>query len=395
MSNGYVNYESKTTSGGTGFWLWIVFLSLPVLWAVYWGALSLFSSEDYSALGNRTPWGLYISGYAFLVVSCSIGACLIGSLGSVFQMERFVILEKRAVFLAVTSLVTGMSLMLVELGQPLNMIRGYIDTPNPASPIFGMGVIYTMDLVLISSEFVLLMTNSLLVARRIGILALFTAIAAGSTVGSVFGLPATKPYWNGPYLPIDFILCAWITGFAMMIIVAYAAAKRDAVNRPQYLALIDSMGKWLAIFLVVDCFFILWTVSTGMYGGGGGGEKYLATMALVSGPLQVTFWGGEILVGLVAPLALLLLPGWKQSGTPCVAAIMVVIGMFANKVNMLLAPQTIPTPLFGLDAYRIVIPSMVEISIVGGAIAFIILAYSLVDRFELLTHEAEVHAATT
>jgi molybdopterin-containing oxidoreductase family membrane subunit len=125
-----------------------------------------------------------------------------------------------------------------------------------------------------------------------------------------------------------------------------------------------------------------------MYGGGGGGEKYLATVALVKGPLKVTFWGGEVVVGVLLPLALLLLPGWKKSGTPCVAAIMVVIGMFANKVNMLLAPQTIPVPLFGRETYRVVIPSMVEMSIVGGAIAFIILAYSLVDRFELLTHDA-------
>jgi len=304
----------------------------------------------------------------------------------VFNIERYVIIEKRAVFLAVTSLVGGMSLMLVELGHPERIAWAYFDSPNPASPIFGMGVIYSMDLVLISSELALLMTRNPKMARRVGVLAMFTALAAGSTVGSVFGLPYTKPFWSGPYLPIDFILCAWITGFAIMIIASYSTAKDD-VHRTQLLSLVDGMGTWLAIFLVTDMFFLLWKTGTGLYGASEG-ASYLATEALVRGPLSVTFWIGEVFIGLVIPLAILVVPGLKKASTTVVAAIFAIIGMFASKVNILQAPETIPLRLFGQDAYRTYFPSMVEISIVVGAIACILLLYALADRYQLLTHDA-------
>lgn len=384
MSDVNANVGGKTTSGGMGFLLWVGILGVLVLWAVFWGALSIFSHKDYTALGNKTPWGLYIAAYTFLV--SSVGACFVGSLGSVFGIEKYVAIAKRAMFLATITVMAGMSLMLVELGQPIHMIGGYLETPNPASPLFGMGVNYSMYLVFVTTEFVLLIRGNLKMAQRVGVVAVAVAVAADSTVGSVLGLPHAKAFWNGPYLPIDFILCAWIMGFAMLIVAAYVASSRPA-NRDRMLTLIDGMGTWLAMLLAIDMLFVLWKVFTGMYGGAEG-EKYLATAALVKGPLSVEFWVGEIALGLVTPLALLILPGLKTARNSCIAGILALVGLFINKVDMVQAPQMVPLQIFGQSAYRLHTPSMVEFSIVAGAIACVLLVYSVIERYQLLPLEA-------
>ena len=179
-------------------------------------------------------------------------------------------------------------------------------------------------------------------------------------------------------MPIDFILCAWIMGFAMMIIVLFFFLK-DNAGKAESVSLIESMGKWLAVFIGLNMFFIFWKVTTGLYGGGG--VKYLATSALTSGPLSARFWGLEILLGLIAPFILLTSGVFKKTANICLAAILSLVGMFVNKLNMVQAGQILPSQVFNYDTYLKYSPSAVEIGIVAGAIAFVVLIYNLSEKY--------------
>lgn len=382
MSNVTMDAKKNTKSGKISFQFLIGLLSVFVIWSLFIAGVSLFSQHDLAGTNNKTPWGLLIAAYAFFV--SSIGACFIGSLGSVFGIKKYVAIEKKAIFLAIVVVFVGMAIIFVELGRPLRMFIGYAKTPNFTSPIWWMGVNYTLYLIFIIAEFIALLKNNYKTARISGVFALLAAVIAHSTVGSVFGVVHARPFWYGPYMPIDFILCAWIMGFAMMIIVSFSFAK-DNENKAESVSLIESMGKWLAVFIAIDMFFIFWKITTGLYGGEG--AKYLATAALTTGPLSARFWGLEIILGLIAPFILLTVPVFKRSGNICLAAILSLVGMFVNKLNMVQAGQIVPSQVFNYDTYLKYSPSMVEVSIVAGAIAFVVLIYNVTEKYYFVAYE--------
>lgn len=383
MSSVTMDTNVKTTSGKNSFWFWLTVLGIIVLWSLICGLTSLFSPHDFTGANNKTPWGIWIATYAFFV--SSIGACFVGSLGSVFGLKKYVAIEKRATFLAIVVVMVGMAIIFVELGRPFRMFGGYIKSPNPTSPIWWMGVNYTLYLIFIISEFALLAKNNFKSAKIVGIFALLAAIAAHSTVGSVFGVVHARPFWYGPYMPIDFILCAWIMGFAMMAIVLSFIARHN--EYAEGASLINSIGKWLAVFIAINMFFVFWKVVTGLYGGEG--TKYLATTALTNGPLSVRFWGIEIILGLVVPFLLLIIPALKTRSTICIAAILSLIGMFVNKMNMVQAGQIVPVQIFNYDTYLKYSPTMAEISVVAGAIAFVVLVYIAAEKYYFAKQDTE------
>lgn len=352
-------------------WIFLV-LGVVVLVGICCGIGSLVSQHDLFGTNNEVNWGLLIAAYAFLV--SSIGCCFVGSLGSVFGIKKYEPIEKEAIFLAGIIVLLGMAVIFVELGQPFRIFAGYIANPNPTSPIWWMGGIYILYLIFIVLEFIFLIRKNLKLAQFVGIFAFLSAVVAHSTVGSVFGVTQARPFWYGPYMPIDFILCAWILGFSLMITVLFLTKDRIA-SQP----LITDMGKWLAVFLGINLFFIFWKVTTGLYSGEGG--KYLATLALFKGPLSVRFWGGEIIAGLILPFVLII--GASRRGNVFAAAIFSIIGMFVNKMNMVEAGQIVPLEIRRTEivTYLKYSPTFVEICIVAGAIAFVLLSYGLVERF--------------
>lgn len=372
----------------SSFWFWISILSVVVLWGFYWGINSLISEHDLFGTTNKMPWGLLLSAYAFLV--SSIGACFVGSLGSVFGIKKYEPIEKRAIFLAIVIVLTGMAVIFVELGHPFRILVRIFTSFNIRimSPIWGMGVNYTIYLAFIILEFLFLMMKNPKMAKVVGIFAFLSAIVAHSTVGSVFGVTYVRPFWYGPYMPIDFILGAWILGFALMIVVSSFTAKSvELVSESSVKSesLVIDMGKWLAVFLSINIFFIFWKIFTGIYSGEE--AKYLATLSLIKGPLSLRFWGLEIVVGLLIPLLLLIFPNTRRAGSIFTAAIFSIIGMFVNKMNLVEAGQIVPLEIFKSTEYVKYSPTFIEISIVAGAIAFVILVYSLMERFYFMKTE--------
>jgi len=253
------------------------------------------------------------------------------------------------------------------------MFLGYITTPNFRSPIFWMGVNYTLYLSFIILEFISLLQKKHKLAKISGIFAFLSALSAHSTVGSVFGTQIARAFWYGPFMPIDFVLCAWILGFALISIVLYFSnSKMEEKN-----SLMESSKKWLAVLLGINMFFIFWKIITGIYVDES--AKYLPTLALLSGPLSLRFWLSEILIGTLIPFIFLITS--KQISTTLVASILSIIGMFANKINMVEAGQIVPAKAIDYEVFIKYSPTIPEIAIILGAISFLIIAYTLAERF--------------
>ncbi len=262
--------------GSPGFYLWISFLVALIFLGGYALLMSLIHSMEILEFYTNIPWGMMVSNYVFLVGS-SIGLCIVTSLGWVFGLQRFEIVAKRSLFLALITIVFGLSSIGLHLGHPERGAIYNVLTPNLRSAMWWMGTLYPPYIALVAVWYWLmaraelantaseseglkariyrlmalaglkdflyrhlplekleariyrllplermgLSLNSegadLKWARIIGSLALISGLLAYSVEGALFAHAEARPYWYGALYPIDFFLGASFCGFAWIM----------------------------------------------------------------------------------------------------------------------------------------------------------------------------------
>lgn len=362
--------------------LWFSLLGLGML--VGAAAAMMVLIKGHAQMYNVTreiPWGILISTYVFFVVS-STGLCLVSSLGHVFGIEQFELIGRRAILLAIITLLTGFGTIAMEINHPIRMAIYVLLTPNFESPIWWMGTLYGIYLALLIGEFYFLMRNHHKGAMTMGLLGFVAAVTAHSNLGGVFGLLEARPYWHGSFLPIYFILSALVSGGALISIIVYYNYQFRKIPLPaRYPQFINTLAKLQALFLMILTFFVTWKIIPGLYGRPP--EKFEATMALLTGPLAFNFWFFEVLVGMLIPIGLLLNQKFRTPFGVMLAGAFCTVGIFFMRYDLVLGGQLVPMRdngqdlVGGLLAYT---PSLAELAIVGGALATCMFLYTLAEK---------------
>jgi Ni/Fe-hydrogenase subunit HybB-like protein len=332
-------------------------------------------------LTREVPWGILISTYVFFVVS-STGLCLVSSLGHVFGVRQFELIGKRAIILAILTLLTGFGTMAMELNHPIRMLIWVMLSPNLASPIWWMGTLYGIYLVLLCIEFYALMKGNHRMAAMIGLLGFLAAVTAHSNLGAVFGLLEARPFWHGSFLPIYFILSAMVSGGALLAMIVYFNNTfRGQVIPENEHTFMQALGKLQALLLGILIFFVIWKIIPGLYGKPPG--KFEATMAVLTGPLAINFWLFEVLIGLAIPFVILIRPETRTTFGVMTAGLLSTVGIFFMRYDLVVAGQLVPMRLDKGENGAVLlhyIPSVAEITIVTGAICLCVLLYVIAER---------------
>jgi Ni/Fe-hydrogenase subunit HybB-like protein len=369
------------------------------------GSLAILTAlvQGHHAMGTTSemPWGVLIASYIFFVATTS-GLCLVGSLGHVFGFERFEPIAKKATFLSLVLLLIGYSILLSELERPLRLVWTML-SPNPRSPIWWMGTLYGLYTVVLLVELYFQLAGDHRRGRIAGIVGIVAAIAAQSNLGAVLGLARARPAWYGPFLPVYFIALALMCGAALLILAVWLEDffTNDGHLRSRHRPLMDSLRGLLALFVGVVGFFTFWRVLAGA--SGGHAHQHAVAMVSLSGPMFVSFWLGEVFLGLVVPLVLLLGVARHKTKALALAAGFSIFGLFIMRYNLIVSGQMLSlkspagregelnwyAPAFkgtaaGLLSYT---PSIVEIGVVLGALAMGVLAYVVGSRVLRLNQE--------
>lgn len=325
----------------TPFHAWLVLLSAAIALGLYAAIIILFV-EGREALGttDHVPWGILISTYVFFVLT-STGLCFISSFGHVFGVKRYELIGKRGVFLAIITILAGFFALAMELGHPERIPVYMLLSPNLFSAIWWMGFLYSVYLVFMTVEFFFLTKENVVAARIAGAGGVLSAIAAHSTLGSVFGLMEPRPYWFGAFMPVYFILTAFLSGVATIILVTVASYRFTGRKMSRELEdLIQELGRILAFVLGIVIFFTAWKLIVGSYTFA---PEYSAVYRyLLTGPVIVTFWVIEILLGLLLPLFILLYPRIGASQKAMLAPFLVMSSLFVGRYNMVITGQVVP-----------------------------------------------------
>ena len=333
--------SGRLLSGGMGYYLAVLVSALMIVAALVAGIHAMIvGHEAVYGVTREIPWGLLIVTYVFFVVT-STGLCLISSIGHVFGVETFMPIAKRSVFLSIATILGGFFVIAFEIHLPWRMHIYNVISPHLTSNIWLMGTLYGVYLILMLFEFAFLNLNKHKLAVTSGFAGAAAGIAAHSNLGAVFGLLVGREFWHGPYMSIYFIASAMMTGTAVIFMFHYFAYKVNGESmEPEMVHALDINRKLAILLLSIIAFFTVWHLLAGITGQPPG--EYEAWRAAISGPYAFNFWFFEILCGLAIPILLFVLSKGKNMGMMLVASIVMIVGIFIMRYDLVLLGQIVP-----------------------------------------------------
>ncbi len=205
----------KPTKGR--YMTWLGLIGAAILAGLY-AAFRLLTEGHYLFNANDVlMWSLPLGVYIYLALT-STGLTLLASLPLVLGVKKFEPLAKRLVFLAIATLLGGFISIGLELGDIFHMVYIMI-SPNLSSPIWWMGFIYSVELVVLALKFWRLHAGDWHspFSKALGHVSFVAAIVAPLMIGSVFGLTESRVTYFGPVMSIYCLMMAVLSGTALCL----------------------------------------------------------------------------------------------------------------------------------------------------------------------------------
>jgi formate-dependent nitrite reductase membrane component NrfD len=152
------------------------------------------------------------------------------------------------------------------------------------------------------------------------------ALATGIYGGFIMNYCKSVPFWNTGILPVVFLLAGIADGFGLIMGIGLAGGNVD----------IASAEMWSRIILIVNAFIIAVYLISANYTST---TASLSVRELIVGRVAAAFWGGIIVLGILAPLAISVTSFY--TGSEVTSAVLITgiachtIGAFALKYCLL------------------------------------------------------------
>ncbi|AGA68482.1 formate-dependent nitrite reductase, membrane component [Desulfitobacterium dichloroeliminans LMG P-21439] len=289
---------------------------------------------------NESNWEALVPLY-FFIISISAGSLMIASLSTVFGMKHYDVLVRPAAFTSLIALALAPLFLILDLQQPMRFL--YVINPlnfNVHSPMSWGGwllILYGITLVLFAMRFITGSASSQAVAETaatasgdnkvLNTLVFIFALLLSAYPGFELGVIKAKVLWNTELLPVYFITTSLLAGLAILILAVRFTAKKELSEK------LVSSAKTLAISLIVIS--LIWIASRSIILATSGLESQLAVQTLWSSGWFVV---GELVLGLLAPLALLLFGNVNKNRTVfTVVSVLLLIGVFSMRYSLVFA----------------------------------------------------------
>jgi molybdopterin-containing oxidoreductase family membrane subunit len=226
----------------------------------------------------------------------------------------------------------------------------------------------------------------------LAIAGLFLSLLHQSSLGATFGVLKARPNWYRPGLSVLFIISAAAGGISFTVLLSMLSSRlsKKIKVRDHLLERLAMVVGWI---LVGYIYFRFWDAFSMTYTYEPGRTEGLAL--LTKGPLAFNFWVGEIILGGIVPIVLLLNPRTRSIGWVRMLALALVVGgVAAYRWDTVLAGSLIILTYLPHETqtlYTSYTPSLIEFLAGGGVIAYGMLAITIGLRyFKIVDHDAEL-----
>ena len=326
----------------TAYYLLLAALLATIALAL--GAVWRMEHEGHIVTGmtNQVVWGLPHVFAVFLVVAAS-GALNIASIASVFGQTAYKPLAPLSGLLAIALLVGGLCVLMLDLGRPDRLIVAM--THYNFKSIFAWNVIlYTGFMALVILYLWTMMERRMNRFTPVaGMAAFLWRVALTTGTGSIFGFLVARQAFDSALLAPMFIVLSLAYGKAVFLLVLIAISHWSA--RPLGQTLLRRFARLQVIFLGAAFYFMLVYHLTNLYFTRHHGfEQFILQDG---GIYTALFWGGQVLVGMVLPLVLLLHPATRgRVRTVVASSTLVIAGALAQMYVTIIGGQAFPLVLF-------------------------------------------------
>jgi Ni/Fe-hydrogenase subunit HybB-like protein len=295
-----------------------------------------------TGMNNQIVWGLPHVFAVFLVVAAS-GALNIASMSSVFGKTEYKPLAPLSGLLAIALLIGGLSVLMLDLGRPDRLIVAM--THYNFKSIFAWNVIlYSGFMAIVIVYLWTLMERRMNHhASMVGLAAFVWRLLLTTGTGSIFGFLVARQAYDSALLAPMFIVLSLSYGLAVFLLVLMAACHGS--GRPLGHELLARLVRLQAIFIAAALYFVLVYHLTNLYFTKHHDfERFL----LIEGGLYTgLFWVGQLLLGSLVPLVLLLHPRHSRNRRWIVLATgLVIAGGMAQMYVTIIGGQAYPLVLF-------------------------------------------------
>lgn len=291
---------------------------------------------------HHIPLGVPIALY-FYMTGLSAGSFVISVIATIGGRTEFKPIGR------LTAVLAPVLLMLA----PLNLIYDLEQKPrfwhlftyfNPTSPItYGSFLLTLYPMVGVIYAY-FLFKGITRWARFFGVLGVPIALATHGYTGFILAL-GKRPLWSTSLMPTLFIVSAMVSGIALVIVLGairlkFFSAHRSEEQRQQDAAILLRLSKIMAWTIVADLFLV---VNEILVLATSHEEERFVLHLMLFGRFSRLFVGTEVLLGGLLPMTLLFVPFTGRSlKIVTFASVLVLVGIFAMRVVVVLAGQSVP-----------------------------------------------------
>ncbi|WP_101721509.1 NrfD/PsrC family molybdoenzyme membrane anchor subunit [Eggerthella timonensis] len=234
-------------------------------------------------------WGPMIAWYLFLA-GASAGAFLTSAFVEAKYPES---VKMRVAGRIIAPVFVGIGLLMLMLDAEaglMNPLRFFWLISNPGS-VMTLGVYFICVYMPVTLVVALLEILKKRVPKWLTWIGIVFAFAVAAYTGFLLGVVKAYPLWNNAILPILFVVSALSAGLAATSLVGLIVDR----ERFEQMWLIKKSHVILSAIEMVVLFTMLIIVAAGSF------EGAASVQSLVVGQYAPAFWGGIVLLGLVAP----------------------------------------------------------------------------------------------
>lgn len=363
------------TDGKLPFYAWMTALTAIFLVGVNAWARQVAGGMILTGMSDHVSWGLYIANFAF-TVGLAAGAVMMvipAYLYDDHDMHDVVIVGE---ILAIAAIAMSLMFVMADLGRPDRMWH-----MMPLIGRFNWPVsMLTWDVIVLSGYLLinLHIAGYLLYTRFLGrrperrwyvpfvFLSVVWAVSIHTVTAFLFSGLGGRPFWNTALLAPRFIVSAFVSGPAFIILALQLIKRTAGVQIPD--GAIQTLVRILRVTVLINLFLVGSEVFTEFYTGGShvAAAKYLYFG--LHGHYGLVPWIWTAILANVTAAALLLSSRKDTTLTRIdVACVLVFVGIWIEKGMGLIVPGFVPSTLHELVEYS---PSMVEWKITAGVWAF-------------------------
>jgi Ni/Fe-hydrogenase subunit HybB-like protein len=376
---------------------WVTLLGFFLTMGVGAGLLVFWKGLSVTHLTDLVPWGLWITidlssiamaGGAFFLCA---GVYLVG-------LKQYEPVARTATFVGLAGYTMAMFALMLDIGRPDRFWHAMIYW-NKHSLLWEVTMCVCLYLTVLVLETMPILANFEWLRNRfpklaakmshvhhyapyLAIVGLCLSMLHQSSLGAVYGVLKSRPFWYKPDVAVLFIMSAVAGGMSLTVFASMLSARltKRAVVKDE---LLERVAYFIGWMMVAYLYFRFWDALSLTYTYQAGRTEGLALVT--GGTLSFNFWFGEILLGAVVPIILLLNKKTRLNPILRMVALFLIAGGVVayrwdtNLSGLLVLVSYLPgAPTVAYTSYR---PSLVEWLAGLGIISYGLTLFSLGVRY--------------